>query len=327
VTFSVGIPTFNQAEYLGATIESLLNQTLPPDEIVVSDHYSTDDTQDVIARYAKHVRSVKPPKGANLTGQYNFTLETQQADWITLLSSDDVAKPNFCEVLMRGAARHEEAVLVRAGWQQIDAAGNTLGQNYLLSIPRVESPPANVVSQRYGPKVNFASFAVKREAFMKSGPILESLESLSDWALFVQVAPFGAFVCEHEVISGYRVGHDGNKFRDRLGAWCRDQKRVFDSVLPLAAKRAGIRDTEWIREASRYNFLRYAATASEEFTAEERATIVPFFAEWAESVGGTGELAALAAGEKMRAPMSLMRRVRRRLHPLVHRAYSAMRGR
>src|ERR1700736_1367159 len=90
----VGTPTFNQADTLVQTLESLLSQTRPPDEIVVSDHYSTDHTQQVISRYADCIpklgigfRSVQPPLGANLTGQFNFTLSSLSGDWVTLFSS------------------------------------------------------------------------------------------------------------------------------------------------------------------------------------------------------------------------------------------------
>jgi glycosyltransferase involved in cell wall biosynthesis len=38
LTFSVGIPAFNQGHYLEERILSLLDQKRPPDEIVVSDH-------------------------------------------------------------------------------------------------------------------------------------------------------------------------------------------------------------------------------------------------------------------------------------------------
>jgi glycosyltransferase involved in cell wall biosynthesis len=122
VTFSVGIPTYNQADFLEETIRSLLNQKRPPDEVVISDHHSTDSTPDIIARYSKHVRAVKPPVGINLTGQYNFTLRSQTCDWISLLSSDDLARPNYCEVLIRGATRRDNAVLVRPLAQRLHAA-------------------------------------------------------------------------------------------------------------------------------------------------------------------------------------------------------------
>ena len=64
LTFSVGIPTFNQADFLEETILSLLNQTRPPDEIVISDHFSTDRTPEIIAKYSGHVRHVQPPLGS-----------------------------------------------------------------------------------------------------------------------------------------------------------------------------------------------------------------------------------------------------------------------
>jgi glycosyltransferase involved in cell wall biosynthesis len=324
LTFSVGIPTFNQAEFLGETIESLLKQTRPPDEIVVSDHYSTDNTLEVVERYRGRVRLVQPPPGVNLTGQYHFTLSSQSCDWITLLSSDDVALPCYCEALMRGAARREDAALVRAGWENVDAAGKTVGVNYMLRSPKVELPPETLLSQKHGPKVSFAAFAVRRTAYKESGAILESLESLADWALFVQLAPFGAFVYEDVIVSKYRVGHDGNKFRKRVGMWVRDEVRIFDEVMPLAAECAGISDRSWIGEASRANFLRYIASASREFRADERAEIVPLFEDWATRVGGESELRRFSAGECVKAPVSLLERGKRLVRPLAQRMYAKL---
>ena len=325
LTFSVGIPTFNQAEFLGETIESLLKQTRPPDEIVVSDHYSTDETLAVVERFRGRVRLAQPPPGVNLTGQYNFTLTSQSCDWITLLSSDDIALPVFAETLMRGASSREDAVLVRAGWENVDAAGKTVGMNYMLRSPKVELPPDTLLSQRHGPKVSFAAFAVRRIAYEQSGPILETLESLSDWALFVQLAPFGAFVYEDRIVSKYRVGHDGNKFRKRVGMWIRDEQRMFYEVMPLAAERVGIADREWIDEASRANFLRYLASASREFKVEERAEIAQLFESWAARVGGEAELRRFAAGDNVTVPASLLQRGKKLVRPLAQHIYARLR--
>jgi glycosyltransferase involved in cell wall biosynthesis len=326
ITFSVGIPTFNQANFLEETILSLLNQSRPPDEIVISDHYSTDHTPEIIAKYAKHVRSVKPPPDVNLAGQYNFTLLSQTSDWISLLSSDDLARPNYCEALSRGATRAEDAVLVRAGWEQIDDSGKVLGQHYMLSVPRVEPSPANFVSQKNGPKVGFSSFAIQRDAFVRSGLIPLNFESLADWALFVQLGPFGSYVYENEIISGYRVGHDGNKFRNRNAMWVRDEQRMFEEVMPLAAERAGMTDRSWIAEASHTNFLRYLSAASEEFSPEERPEIAQHFQTWAAKVNGVDLLQDFAVGKTISARVNLMERGKNLIRPFAQRLYS-LRGR
>ena len=325
--FSVGIPTRDQAEYLPATLDSLLGQRRMPDEIVISDHGSTDRTPEIIAEYAaRHpglIRVVQPPAGTNLTGQYNFTLANQTGDWITLLSSDDLALPNFCAVFAEEAERHPEAALLRAPWQNIDAAGRVLGQEYLLSVPGEQRAPENLLAQKHGPKVSFAAFAVRRTAFEEAGPILSAIESLADWALFAQLAPCGPYVRARGVVSSYRTGHDGNKFRSRFGMWVRDEQRMFAHVFPLAAERLGLKDRSWIPEASRANFLRYLAAASREFSPAERAPLLPdLLADlrpWAESVGELPALSRFAAGERVVQPKRLGDVARGLLRPLVHR--------
>ena len=327
-TFSVGIPTYNQAEFLEETILSLLNQTRPPDEIVISDHYSTDATPEIIAKYAEQVRAVKPPVGANLTGQYNFTLQSQTGDWISLLSSDDVARPNFCEVLLCGASRREDTALVRAGWENIDAEGKHVGTNYFLRMPQVETPPDTILSQRNGPKVSFAAFAIRREAYLRSGPIPAGFESLADWALVVQMGPFGSFIYENEIISGYRVGHDGDKFRKRLAMWIRDEERMTDEVFPLAAQRAGIEDTTWIAASSRENFLRYLTSAQNKLLPEERADVVPLFESWARKTGSEDLLRAFADGRPLpRSMRSVLNQGKNLVRPLAQKLQAAMQRR
>lgn len=318
-TFSVGIPTFNQADFLEETILSLLNQTRPPDEIVISDHFSTDSTPEIIQRYAKHVRGVKPPVGSNVGAQWDYTLSCLSGDWLTLFSSDDVARPHFVEVLLRGAARRDDAVLVRSGWENIDKDGAVLSKQYLLSVKQICLPPDNLLEQKNGPKTSFAAFAVRRDALQASGGYPLAMESFGDWPMFAQLAPFGSFIYEHEIISGYRVGHDGNKLRKRIGMWLRDEQRMFNDVFPLAAERANLKDRAWIDEASRANFLRYLASASEEFAPAERAEIAPLFDTWAARVGGQAQLRLFAEGGTVTQPQTMLQRTKKLIRPLAQR--------
>lgn len=326
LTFSVGIPTFNQAEFLEETILSLLNQRRPPEEIVISDHFSTDQTPDIIAKYSREVRGVKPPVGSNVGQQWEFTLSCLSGDWVTLFSSDDIAHPNFVEVLLRGASRRDDAVLVRAGWENIDKDGAVLSKEYLLSAKQVCLPPDTLLEQKIGPKASFAAFAVKREVLKASGGYPLSMESYGDWPMFVQLAPFGSFIYENEIIAGYRVGHDGNKLRRRLGMWVRDEQRMFSEVFPLAAQRLGLTDLAWLEEACRHNFLRYLSAASREFQPSERAEIAPLFQAWAARVGGENQLHMFAEGGVIEEPVTPLQRVKRIVRPYAQRLNALVRG-
>jgi glycosyltransferase involved in cell wall biosynthesis len=321
--FSVGIPTRNQAGYLRQTLDSLLAQTRLPDEIVVSDHQSTDETPAVLAEYeAKYpglIRVVQPPPRSNLTAQYNFTLSAQRGDWITLLSSDDLALPKFSASFVQAAEQYPAAALIRAPWQNIDADGKVLSHDYLLSVPRDQRAPASLESQRFGPKVSFAAFAIRREAYDRSGPILAEMESLADWALFLQLTPFGSFIKLPEIVSSYRVGHEGNRFRARAPMWIRDELRMFSRVMPLAAERMQLRDREWIGEASRANLHRYVVAASKEFMPDERGEVLDALRPWAEFNGETELVERFGSGETIREKSSLAGSARRLLRPLAHR--------
>jgi glycosyltransferase involved in cell wall biosynthesis len=56
---SVAITTFNQAPYVGAAIQSALNQSYTDREIIVVDDGSTDDTARVVAQFGRGVRYIR----------------------------------------------------------------------------------------------------------------------------------------------------------------------------------------------------------------------------------------------------------------------------
>jgi glycosyltransferase involved in cell wall biosynthesis len=323
VRFSVGIPTRNQAGYLRQTLDSLLAQTRLPDEIVVSDHQSNDETPTILADYAaKHsglIRVVQPPVGCGVSEQWNFTLSSLSGDWITLFSSDDIAYPNFCQTLLRGAERRQDAVLVRAAWANIDANGVVLSPEYMLSVKAVTLPPATLLEQKNGPKASFAAFAVKRSALKESGGYPREMESFGDWPMFMQLAPYGSFIYEQEIVSGYRIGHEGDKFRSRLAMWLQDEQRMFRDVMPLAAERAKMKDRGWITRASRENLRRYLVAASESFAPEEREPLLPAFRAWAQTNGQIKLVQQFAAGESIRPKITPSGAARRMLRPLAQR--------
>jgi hypothetical protein len=85
---SIIITSYNYGRYLGAAIQSGLEQTYPRTEVVVVDDGSTDDSRDVIAHYGNRIRSVLKANGGQGSA-VNAGFSASHGDVIFFVDSDD----------------------------------------------------------------------------------------------------------------------------------------------------------------------------------------------------------------------------------------------
>lgn len=96
VEFTVVMPTYNRGDLISETLDAVLAQTLPPREILVIDGGSTDNTQDVLARYAGKIVSRKIAERA-VQPKRNLGIGLAKTNWIALCDSDDIWLPTYLE--------------------------------------------------------------------------------------------------------------------------------------------------------------------------------------------------------------------------------------
>lgn len=90
---SVIIPNFNRSSLVGATIENILLQSLPPDEVIVVDDGSTDNSCEVIRSFGKRVRLIEQAnQGPGAARNAGFVVST--GEFIQFMDSDDLASRN-----------------------------------------------------------------------------------------------------------------------------------------------------------------------------------------------------------------------------------------
>jgi glycosyltransferase involved in cell wall biosynthesis len=240
VRISVGVPAYNQGQYLAETLDSLLNQTVPPDEIVVSDNHSTDETSEVLRRYKERVRVIRPPQHLPMTAHWNYVVENLSGDWFSLLSSDDVAEPGLIQHLSRAVGHQPNAVLARGGWLTISPSGHPTDRCLLWSTSTVTEPPRTFLEQLQGPKATFAAFLCLRSAWEEVGGFPTSLRLYGDWGLWLRLSAVGAFVSTHSVVSRYRTGYPGSRHRARLIDSAHDERVIALEVAARAAQQLGL---------------------------------------------------------------------------------------
>ena len=86
---SVVIPAYNRAQFLPAAINSVLDQTDKPCEIIVIDDGSTDDTRTIVQCFGEKVFYIYQ-ENAGVAAARNSGIEAAKGEWIAFLDSDDV---------------------------------------------------------------------------------------------------------------------------------------------------------------------------------------------------------------------------------------------
>ena len=118
-TVSVLIPMFNSEKYLAQTIESVLNQTVDPTEIIVYDDGSTDDSIKIAMEFEKKepdgknipIRIVKGEKNMGIGFARKRLVEEANTDNVCFISSDDMLLPIYIETMLKEAKNHPDTLL------------------------------------------------------------------------------------------------------------------------------------------------------------------------------------------------------------------------
>jgi glycosyltransferase involved in cell wall biosynthesis len=321
---SIGVPAYNQGSFLQETLESILHQDVPFHEIVVSNNHSTDTTAEVIAsvqnRYPGRVRIVVPPTHLTMVANWNFVASQLTGDWFSLLSSDDLAMPNFVRSVQQAATLSSNAVLVRAAWRDIDNKGEPLADRHLLSVSAVTHPPKTLYEQRYGPKGSFAAFALRRDIWEKVGKFPEEVTLIGDWAMWLLAGALGDIVYTDDVIAAYRTGHQPDTLKARHHIHMREMLVMYQQILPRATRLGGFGEPVWIAKASQKGFRYFIALTSQEYSPEERSKSIEPFRLWAEATDQLGIFKRFERGETISSPANLQR-----LKSLVRRALALRR--
>lgn len=143
VRVSVVVCTYNGEKYLRDQLQSILNQTRPPDEIIISDDGSTDSTLEIVEEFASFSGGLQPPvwrvetrrTPLGVSGNFASALAKARGEFIALADQDDVWEPDRLEKAL--AHFHDGVLLVHSDATLIDASGRPTGT--LMSALRLTS--------------------------------------------------------------------------------------------------------------------------------------------------------------------------------------------
>ncbi|MCF0051775.1 glycosyltransferase [Dyadobacter sp. LJ53] len=236
---SVCIPTYNQAAYVGLTIRSVMVQTLLPDEIIVSDDCSTDETWEILEKLATEIgimSIIRQKSNKGLAGNTDDSLRAATGDYIVKLDSDDALFPDYIKTLSTLLTEHPQAGYAHAAVREIDHNGYAGEPRRLLRGAGFVTSENALKWALKGYRVAANILMFRREALEKAGYIQCRQDFAEDYFLSVCIAKAGyGNVYSPEILSAYRVWTDqGNVRKKRKLAEINGLNAVFNYALTPA---------------------------------------------------------------------------------------------
>jgi glycosyltransferase involved in cell wall biosynthesis len=211
---SVIIPSYNRADLLPFTLDSVLAQERPADEIVVVDDGSSDDTGEVVAGYQRAhptVRYVRRENGG-LAAARNTGYAEARGDALLFLDSDDLLLPAALRALEAALCARPDAPLAFCRAQIVDSAGAVIEP-----VWEVEDEPEDIWENLLGANKlrSPGAVLVRKAAIERVGTWDPELRGSEDWDMWLRLSEDGApFARVPEALFQYRV-HGTNMSGDR----------------------------------------------------------------------------------------------------------------
>ena len=195
------IPTFNYGRYVARAIESVQRQTRPPDEIILIDDGSTDDTEAVLRRFGDSIRVLHTAR-VGVSKARNTGWRAASAELIALLDADDCWLPTKLTRQLEEMAEHPDAIAVGCGNRIRDASGRELLTRFYPnpSADRGERL-RQIATRRAWVGSSNSGVLVRRAVLEQVGGFDESLSAAEDWDLWLRLAALGPIRNVHDVLS------------------------------------------------------------------------------------------------------------------------------
>ena len=187
--FSVIIPAYQAASFVGDAVESALAQTVPPDEVIVCDDGSTDELTEALRPYSGRIRLLRKEHGGAASAR-NFAARSASSDFVAFLDADNVFLPEHLEAVGELAAERPDLdILTTDAYLELD--GRVYGRYYRGKARFiVEDQRRGIIHQHF----IFGNAAMRREALLAVGGYDETVLA-EDTDLFLRM-----------ILGGSRVG-------------------------------------------------------------------------------------------------------------------------
>ncbi len=193
-TISVIIPLYNHERYIDAAIDSVLEQSVQPAEIIVIDDGSRDNSWQKVQRRAERDRRIitwsRPNMGAHAT--LNEAITHATGDYVAILNSDDIYHPERFAACLDALAKSPDTAVVCTALSFIDGSGASMRNKWyeqaIKFYQKIDDLSLALINGNF--LMTTSNLFIRRELFVELG-MFANLRYAHDLDLFLRLISRG----------------------------------------------------------------------------------------------------------------------------------------
>jgi len=209
---SVIVPSHNGERWLGAALQSLVDQKARDIEVVVIDGSASDASLQIVNSFSDklNIRGQRCLDLRSWTAKTNFGVEQARADRICILHQDDLWLPNRFANLRNWLSTQPDSVMHLHPCYIIDESGRRLGL-WRCPLPDGDSPvPPHILFERLLIQnfIGIPAPTIRRDAYLRVGGLDNRLWYTADWDLYLKIAAIGDIFYHSTPLACFRIHKD-----------------------------------------------------------------------------------------------------------------------
>ena len=220
---SIITPSYNQGQFIEQTIDSVLSQGYPNVEYIIIDGGSTDNSVEIIKKYAKHISYWISEKDNGQSDAINKGLKMASGDVINWLNSDDYYEPNA--LLTIGQYFEDDSIHVLAGKSKI-----WKNDSYFIS-PGTDIYPTVEKTIGYA-RIDQPETFFRKSAIDKMGLLNTDLHYIMDrewWIRYLLLFGQDGIIKTEQILVNFRI-HEGSKTNNKPADFFQETLNVYYTV-------------------------------------------------------------------------------------------------
>lgn len=208
---SVIIPLYNQREFVGEAIESVLKQSYEKIEILVVNDGSTDNPSEILEKFRRDIKLINQ-KNMGLAAARNTGIRNSSGEYIQLLDADDFLEKDKIKLQLE----FNESRNAEISYCEISNYDNNTGRHSLKTIGEVKDMFSHLFNFWYPYPIPVHSLLIRRDIFERFGLFDEDLKAVEDRYFFSKLA-FERIVFDYfPFMGGFRRQHQNNMNKNKI---------------------------------------------------------------------------------------------------------------